>query len=148
MKEVTLEIAEKVLSASERWARDVAGYPCSIAVVDKAGTVIAVHRMDGAAMLTTEIAIDKAWSTAAFKLPTLLLARLTDPRSLGERLGDHAAGIGGVAKGRLTSIAGGIPITDDEGEIIGAIGCSGVPAGGGDISDTAVSQAGLSALYD
>ena len=57
MKELTLEMAEKMLEAAERWARDVAGIPCSTAVVDKSGALIAVHRMDGAAMATTEIAI-------------------------------------------------------------------------------------------
>ena len=148
MNEVTLEIARKALAGSERWARDIADFPCSIAVVDKAGIPVAVHRMDGAAMLTVEIAIGKAWSAVAMQLPTLLLARNTDPRNLGAKLGEHGLGMGGIAKGRLVSIAGGIPITSDEGEIIGAIGCSGVPQGLGDLSDTAVSQAGISALYD
>ena len=148
MNEVTLEIARKALAGSERWARDVAGFPCSIAVVDKTGIPVAVHPMDGAAMLTVEIAIGKAWSAVAFQLPTLLLARSADPRNLGARLGEHGLGMGGIAKGRLVSVPGGIPITGDEGEIIGAIGCSGVPQGLGDLSDTAVSQAGISALYD
>ena len=147
MKEITLPMALKALEASERWSKDIAGLPCSVAVVDKAGAVIAVHRMDGAAMATTDIAIEKAWSAVAFKLPTLMLARMIDPRSVGERLGDHGLGLATKAKGRLTFIAGGIPVTDDD-EIIGGIGCSGVPAGVGDISDTSVSQAGWSALYD
>lgn len=54
----------------------------------------------------------------------------------------------GRGKGRLCFIPGGIPITNDENEIIGGIGCSGVPAGAGDISDTTVSQAGITALYE
>lgn len=148
MNEMTIEIAEKALAGAERWARDVAGFPCSIAVVDRAGIPVAVHRMDGAAMLTVEIAIGKAWSAVAMQLPTLLLARSADPRSLGSRLGEHGMGMAGIARGRLVSVPGGIPITGDEGEIIGAIGASGVPQGLGDLSDTAVSQAGISALYD
>jgi uncharacterized protein GlcG (DUF336 family) len=148
MKKLTLEMAEKMLVASERWARDVAGVPCSTAVVDKSGALIAVHRMDGAAMATTEIAIEKAWSAVAFKLPTLMMARWLDPRSVGELLGDHALGMVGRSKGRLCFIPGGIPVTDDDGEIIGGIGNSGVPTAVGDISDTSVSQAGISALYD
>ncbi len=40
MKELTLEMALKMLEAAERWAREIAGFPCSIAVVDKSGTVI------------------------------------------------------------------------------------------------------------
>ena len=148
MKELTLEMAENMLGAAERWARDVAGIPCSTAVVDKAGALIAVHRMDGAAMATTEIAIEKAWSTVAFKVPTLMMSRWLDPRSAGELLGDHAFGMVGRGKGRLCFIPGGIPVTDDDGEVIGGIGNSGIPTGVGDISDTSVSQAGISALYD
>lgn len=148
MKELTLEMAEKMLMASERWARDVASVPCSTAVVDKAGALIAVHRMDGAAMATTEIAIEKAWSAVAFKLPTLMMSRWLDPRNVGELLGDHALGMVGRGKGRLCFIPGGVPITGDNGEIIGGIGNSGIPTAVGDISDTSVSQAGISALYD
>jgi uncharacterized protein GlcG (DUF336 family) len=148
MREVTLEMAIKALEAAERWARDVAGIPCSTAIVDRAGALIAVHRMDGAAMATTEIAIEKAWSAVAFKIPTLMMSRWLDPRSVGELLGDHAFGMIGRGKGRLCFIPGGIPITDGNGEVIGGIGNSGIPSGVGDISDTSVSQAGISALYD
>jgi len=147
MRELTLETANKMLQSAERWARDVAGFSCSIAVVDKAGAIIAAHRMDEAGMATTDIAIEKAWTAVAFKMPTLLGSRWLDPRSAGELIGDHALGMVGRGKGRLCFIPGGIPITNEEGEIIGGIGCSGVPSGVGDISDTSVSQAGLTALY-
>jgi uncharacterized protein GlcG (DUF336 family) len=143
MKELTLELALKMLEAAERWARDIAGFPCSIAVVDKSGAVIAVHRMDGAGMATTDIAIEKAWTAVAFKMPTLMGSRWLDPRSMGKLLGDHAMGMIGRGRGRLCFIPGGIPITDEENEVIGAIGCSGVPSGVGDISDTTVSQVSL-----
>lgn len=72
MKELNLELALKILEAAERWAKEIAGYPCSIAVLDKSGTPIAVHRMDGAGMATTDIAIEKAWTAIAFKMPTLM----------------------------------------------------------------------------
>ncbi len=148
MKELTLEMAIKALEAAERWARDVAGIPCSTAIVDKAGALIAIHRMDGAAMATTDIAIEKAWSAVVFKIPTLMMSRWLDPRSVGQLLGDHALGMVGRGKGRLCFIPGGIPITNDDGEVIGGIGNSGIPSGVGDISDTSVSQAGISAFYD
>ncbi|MFP3975629.1 MAG: GlcG/HbpS family heme-binding protein [Chloroflexota bacterium] len=148
MKELTAEMAMTVLAASERWSRDIAGLPSSIAVVDKSGTVIAAHRMDGAGPLTIDIAIEKAWSVIAFRQPTLMLSRFLDPRNVGSALGDHGMGLVTKGKGRLTLIAGSVPITDDEGEIIGAIGSSGIPSGVGDISDTSVCQAGWAALYD
>ncbi|MDH4268481.1 MAG: heme-binding protein [Deltaproteobacteria bacterium] len=148
MNQLTLEQALKMIEAAERWARDIAGSPCSIAVLDKAGAVIAVHRMDGAGMATTDIAIEKAWTSVAFKMPTLMGSRWLDPRNIGKLLGDHAMGMIGRGKGRLCFIPGGIRVTDEENEVIGAIGCSGVPSGVGDISDTSVSQAGVTALYD
>ncbi|RLC69671.1 MAG: heme-binding protein [Chloroflexi bacterium] len=148
MDNLTLEMALKMLEAAERWARDIARSPCSIAVVDKSGALIAVHRMDGAGMATTDIAIEKAWTAVAFKVPTLLGSRWLDPRNVGQLLGDHAFGMIGRGKGRLCFIPGGIPVTNEEGELIGAIGCSGVPSGVGDISDTSVSQAGITALYE
>ncbi len=148
MNNLTLEMALKMLEAAERWARDIAQVPCSIAVVDKSGALLAVHRMDGAGMATTDIAIEKAWTAVAFKTPTLLGSRWLDPRNIGQLLGDHAFGMIGRGKGRLCFIPGGIPVTNEEGEVIGAIGCSGVPSGVGDISDTSVSQAGITALYE
>jgi len=148
MKELTLELTLKMLEAAERWARDIAGFACSIAVVDKAGAVIAVQRMDGAGMATTDIAIEKAWTAVAFKMPTLLGSRWLDPRNMGKLIGDHTMGMIGRGRGRLCFIPGGIPITNEEDEVIGAIGCSGVPSGVGDISDTSVSQAGVTALYE
>ncbi|MCD6358565.1 MAG: heme-binding protein [Dehalococcoidia bacterium] len=148
MKQVTLEMAEKALAASARWASDIAGFACSIAVVNEAGAVIAVHRMDGAAALTVDIAIEKAWSTASFNLSTALLARMVDYRKVGKQLGDHGLGLLGKSKGRFTPVAGGVPITNENAEVIGAIGASGVPPDMGDISDTSVSQIGVSALYD
>ncbi len=148
MKELTLELALRMLEAAERWARDVAGFPCSIAVVDRSGALIAVHRMDGAAMATTDIAIEKAYTAVAWGMPTMLGSRWLDPRNVGQHIGDHALGMIGRGKGRLCLIPGGIPVTNEEGEIIGGIGCSGIPAGLGSINDTAVSQAGIVSLFE
>ena len=148
MEELTLEMAERMLETAERWASDVAKTPCSIAIVDKSGAVIAAHRMDGAAIATTWIAIEKAWSAVSFKLPTLMLSRWLDPRSVDGQLGSHALGMAGRGLGRLCFIPGGIPITNEENDVIGGIGTSGIPSGTGDISDTSVSQSGITALYD
>ena len=150
MKEVTLEMAKKMLDASTRWAGDIGKGFVSVAVVDRGGAIIAVERMDSAAALTAEIAIEKAWSVASFKTPGILLGRLMDPRNLGQILGDHGLGLIGRGKGRLAPIPGSIAITGDGGstDIIGAIGASGFPAGVGEVSDNSVCQAGIVALYD
>ncbi len=140
--------ALRMVKAAERWAKKVAGFPCSIAVVDASGFPLVVRRMDGAAPATLEIALEKAWSAVVFEIPTLLMSRWLDPRNVGEIIGVHAFGMIGRLKNRLCVIPGGIPIRDEEGRVIGGIGCSGVPRGFGEISDTTVSQAGIAALYE
>ena len=147
MEEITLEMAEKMLEAAERWTA-LAGYPSSIAVVDKAGAVIAVHRMDGAGPMTTDISINKEFSAVYSGAPTLMLARMIDPRMAGETLGSGGLGLLTQARLRLMFIPGGNPIRDGDMKVIGGIGCSGVPAGVGEISDTTVVQAGYAALYE
>jgi uncharacterized protein GlcG (DUF336 family) len=147
VKKITLEMAEKMLEAAERWAT-LAGYPCSIAVVDDAGAVIAMHRMDGAQPITTDISINKAFSAVYVGGPTLGLARAIDPRMIGPIIGSGGLGLLTQAKLRLVFIPGGNPIRDDQMRVIGGIGCSGVPEGVGEISDTTVVQAGYAAIYE
>jgi len=147
MKEITLEMAEKMLEAAERWAT-LSGFPSSIAVVDKAGAVIAIHRMDGAGPMTTDISINKAFTAVYSGAPTLMLARAIDPRMMGATLGSGGLGLLTQAKLRLMFIPGGNPIRDEEMGVIGGIGCSGIPDGVGEISDTTAVQAGYAALYD
>jgi len=151
---LTLEMAEKMLDAAERWAR-VNRVPCSIAVVDKSGAVVAMHRMDGslAGIMTPEIAINKAFTTVYFATSTDNLGRIIDYRSAGPRLGQWYVGLITQLKGRLNCIPGAEPVRAEwssytPGEVIGGIGVSGVPQGMGEISDTTVCQAGISALYD
>lgn len=147
MKKVTLEIAEKILDAAERWAK-LAGYPCSIAVVDDSGTVVAFHRMDGATPMTTDIAINKAFSSVYTGGPTLRLARMIDYRTMGPIIGSGGLGLLTQNKLRLVFIPGGIPIRDEDMKVIGGIGCSGIPDGVGEVSDTTVVQAGYAAVYE
>jgi len=147
MEKITLEMAEKMLEAAERWA-SLAGYPSSIAVVDEAGAVIAVHRMDGAGPMTTDISINKAFSSVYSGAPTLMLARLLDPRMTGKTIGSGGLGLLTQARLRLMFIPGGNPIRDGEMKVIGGIGCSGIPDGVGEVSDTTAVQAGYAAIYE
>ncbi len=147
---ITLELAEKGLKAAERFARDIIGWASSIAVVDAGGTVIAVHRMDGAPQATLDIAIEKAWTGATFRAPTLMLGRMTDPRTAMMPLdqlplGQHGMGLAARHKGRLCNIMGGIPIRDKDMEVIGAVGTSGTPSAS---DDNTISQKAWSAMYD
>ena len=147
---VTLELARKGLQAAERLAGDLIGWPCSIVVVDRAGAVIAGHRMLGAPPATFDIAVEKAWTAATFLAPTLMLGRMTDPRTALAPpdqlpLGHHGMGLQFKHKGRLTTIMGGIPIRDRDMTVIGGVGTSGTPSAQ---DDNTVSQRCWSAMYD
>ena len=100
----------------------------SIAVVDNAGVLIALERLDTARFHTPEVAWRKAQTAA--------IAR-TDTGTLQSQIKDEPAYV--TFPGR-TPIRGGIPISHD-GEVIGAIGCS----GGTTDEDVAVCEAGIAA---
>jgi uncharacterized protein GlcG (DUF336 family) len=147
---VTLYLARKGLQAAEHVADDLIGWPCSIVVVDKAGAVIAGHRMEGAPPATFDIGVEKAWTSAVFLAPTLMLGRMTEPRTAlmpleQLPLGHHGMGLQFKHKGRLTTIMGGIPIRDKNMKVIGGVGTSGTPSAS---DDNTVSQRCWSAMYD
>lgn len=147
---VTLKLARRGLLAAERMAGKLIGWPCSIVVVDAAGAVIAGHRMEGTPPATFDIAVEKAWTAATFYAPTLMLGRMTDPRTALAPLdqlplGHHGMGLQFKHKGRLTTIMGGIPIRDKEMKVIGGVGTSGTPSAQ---DDNTVSQRCWSAMYD
>lgn len=147
---VTLYLSRKGLQAAEHVAADLIGWACSVVVVDKAGAVIAGHRMDGAPPATFDIAVEKAWTAATFLAPTLMLGRMTDPRTALAPLdqlplGQHGMGLQFKHKGRLTTIMGGIPIRDKDMTVIGGVGTSGTPSA---LDDNTVSQRCWTAMYD
>ena len=147
---VTLYLSRKGLQAAERVAEDLIGWSCSIVVVDKAGAIVAGHRMVGAPPATFDIGVEKAWTAATFLAPTLMLGRMTDPRTALMPLdqlpqGHHGMGLQFKHKGRLTTIMGGIPIRDKDMKVIGGVGTSGTPSA---LDDNTVSQRCWSAMYD
>ena len=130
---ITSETAHRMIDAAERKAREI-GHPMVIAVVDEAGVLKAFSRMDGAALLSVQVAQDKAYTAAGFGLSTDAWHDFikNDPHlAAGAPSGIH----------RLVIFGGGYPIKVDE-QIVGAIGVS----GGHYSQDMEVAQAGLAAL--
>jgi len=118
--EMNLKLAKSILSTAVSKAREM-GRSCSIAIVDDNGWLVALHRMDGAPIPTAEIARDKAWTAAVFRLPSSEVCRFGDPRASG--LGFNVQNW----NDRLTTIPGGLPIRNGD-QLIGAIGvCSETP---------------------
>ncbi len=114
---ITLERAVALISAGERDAA-AEGLALAFAVVDAGGHLVALHRMDRAPWIAPEVAVGKAWTAAAYGLPSA---------AQGEKMADlHAfsAAISAATGGRYTPQIGGLPILDGD-EVIGAMGASG-----------------------
>jgi len=88
-----------------------------IAVVDASGNLVAEQRMDHALLVSIDIALNKAYTAVAVKIPTHELAPLSQP-------GQPLFGIHNADGGRIIIFGGGFPLKHGN-EIIGGIGVSG-----------------------
>jgi uncharacterized protein GlcG (DUF336 family) len=114
---LTLELARRCLDAAEDAARE-RGLALTFAVVDTAGHLVALHRMDGAPWITPDVAIGKAWTAAAYAAPSA---------AQGEKMRDlvpFSVAMSTATHGRFTPQIGGLPIVVD-GTPAGAMGASG-----------------------
>ncbi|MFL5663258.1 MAG: GlcG/HbpS family heme-binding protein [Ktedonobacteraceae bacterium] len=130
---ITMEAAERIIKAAETKAQEM-GKPMCIAVCDEDGVLKAFRRMDGAALLSVQIAQDKAYTAISFGgLAT---------HEWYDFIKNDAPLLHGIVKtDRLIVFGGGYAIKNAEG-IIGGIGVS----GGHYTEDMQVAQAGLEAL--
>ena len=130
---ITTEAAHRVIAAAEAKATEI-GVPMCIAVADTGGNLKAFSRMDGAALLSTQVSQDKAYTAVGFGMPT---------HGWHDFIKDDPPLADGAPTGidRLVVFGGGYPIMLDGG-IVGAIGVS----GGHYSEDQQVAEAGLEAL--
>ena len=125
--------ARRIIDAAEKKAIEI-GQPMNIAVVDEGANLISHIRMDDAWIGSINIAINKAFTSRAFNISTKELAENSQP-------GDQFYGIHVSNHDRVMIFAGGIPLKDLKGVVIGAIGVS----GGSGVQDQSVAEAGASA---
>ncbi|MER1939927.1 heme-binding protein [Castellaniella sp. FW104-16D08] len=125
---LTLEDARKMASAAEAEAR-TQGWNVSIAICDAGGHALWLQRMDGAPLMSAMIAPEKARTCVLSGKPSKVYEEM-------------------VNKGRYSALSmpvmpleGGEPIME-QGQVIGAVGVSGVQAA----QDAQVARAGISAL--
>src|SRR5262250_712173 len=64
---ITLEQAKKITAGAEAKKNN---WSMVITILDSAGHVVMVTRMDGALLGSIDVARDKAWSAVAFRRPT------------------------------------------------------------------------------
>ncbi|GAA3316272.1 GlcG/HbpS family heme-binding protein [Arthrobacter ramosus] len=106
--------AQQVIESAIREAQRL-GVAAVVAVVDESGVLKAFHRMDGSLLSMVQVAQDKAFSSAATRLPTGMWFEATRQDKVFE------FGISAI-KG-ICPLAGGVPISLD-GQVIGAVGVS------------------------
>ncbi|WP_319200972.1 cob(I)yrinic acid a,c-diamide adenosyltransferase [uncultured Ilyobacter sp.] len=111
---LSLEDAKEIVSAGEKKAAEM-GKDFVFAVVNSEGNLILEEKMDNAILASTDIALKKAYTSAALKMPTSELADLVKPG--GSLYGLHA-------DSKYVVFGGGYPL-EFEGKIIGAVGVSG-----------------------
>jgi glc operon protein GlcG len=127
---ISLDQAEAVIQAAVAEARK-RNWKMNIAVADSGGNLVAFQRMDGAMLASIQIAQHKARAAVTFRRPTKVFEDGVNLMHL-----NYLLAFDGVICSR-----GGIPLID-QGDIIGAIGCS----GGTDSQDEVVSKAGAAVV--
>jgi len=105
-------------------------------IADKGGNLVLCHRMDESLLASLDIAVNKAYTAVAIKLPTHQLTELARP-------GQPLYGIQATNQGRIVIFGGGYPLYV-EGRLIGGLGIS----GGSVEEDMEVSEAAISKVID
>ena len=97
------------------------GIGVSLALLDEFGQLVQLDRMEGASLMTPDVAEAKAVTALNFKRPTSRLA---------QEFQDHPIRLSSIQQAvhfNVLALGGGIPIFGD-GELVGAIGVSGATA--------------------
>src|SRR5258707_12596703 len=102
MSAVKLEDARRVIGAAEKKAQEI-GQPMNIAVADEGGNIVAHIRMDNAWLGSIDISMKKAYTSRAFDIETIDLAKQS--QSGGQFFGIHPSN-----NGKTMIFAGGIAL--------------------------------------
>lgn len=127
---VTMDNARAAIDAARKKAVELNTQMC-IAIVDSGANLKAFVRMDDAWVGSIDIAIKKAKTAVYFGMPTGEIGKLSQP-------GNSLYGIEHSNEGLIT-FPGGLPVVDEDGVLVGAIGVSGSAVE----NDHAVAEAGV-----
>ncbi len=130
---LTLAQAEKIIETAKKKAVEL-NTKMNISVVDAGANILAFVRMDGAWLGSADISLKKAKTARFFDMNSGDIGGLSQPGGSLYNI-EHS-------NGGLISFPGGVPIKNEKGEIIGAIGVSGSSVE----NDHAVADAGAKAI--
>lgn len=108
--------ALKAIQAAEEKAVEL-GVAVTISVVDEHGVQVATKRMDGALTISPKFAQAKAYTSATLRAATSSLSGYATE-------GKPYFGLTSLFDGKLTVIAGGIPVKSGD-TVVGAVGVGG-----------------------
>jgi uncharacterized protein GlcG (DUF336 family) len=127
--------ADALVKAAKLKADEI-GVAVSIVVLDFAGHLKAFSRMDGAWLGSIDVAMRKARTFVLFEMETQSVWDFCKPDAQAHGLEQ--------TNGGLVTFAGGVPLKESNGRLLGAIGVS----GGAVAQDSAIAQAGALALRE
>jgi uncharacterized protein GlcG (DUF336 family) len=130
---ITQSQADAAIAAARRAAEEI-GVPMNIAVLDAGVHLKGFSRMDGALLGSIDIALGKARTAALFGMSTEAIGEFSKP-------GGTSPGLE-LTNGGLVVFAGGIPIRDAAGVLLGSVGVS----GGSVAQDLQVAEAAVAVL--
>jgi uncharacterized protein GlcG (DUF336 family) len=119
MTALTLDQANRIVSAAIAAARSMQIPPVTVVVIDAAGHLKAMQREDGASMFRFDVALGKAWGAVGMGVSS---------RALAERAKDNPnffVALAATGDGKFLPQPGAVLIRDAAGEILGAAGASG-----------------------
>ncbi|NOR28216.1 MAG: heme-binding protein [Lutibacter sp.] len=128
---ISLEQAEKMIAVAKEKAISL-DTKMNISIVDAGANLVAFVRMDGAWLGSADISLKKAKTARYFNMNTGIIGSLSQPGGSLYNI-EHS-------NGGLITFPGGVPIKNEAGEVIGAIGVSGSSVE----NDHAVAEAGAS----
>ena len=128
---ILLDEAKTVVAAAEREAT-ANGLAVIIAVVDSAGQLVMLHRLDHAQFGSIGVAIAKAETAVRFKRATKTFEDALSQGGMGLRL---------LTLANVTAVDGGVPLLRDL-RVVGAIGVAGMLPQ----QDAQVASAGVAAF--
>lgn len=117
MPDIAIDHAHRIV-ARGRAAAKAAGVNAVFAILDHGANLVTFSRMDDAWLASNELALAKARASVMFRMPS---EALNGPLQVGVPAPhfDH------IHAGGLLLMGGGLPLFDEGGALIGALGVSG-----------------------
>lgn len=135
---LTLDMAKKMADACEAAQKELGLPKINIAIVDRGADLVLFRRQDDAFLGSVKIAIDKARSSASIPFPTRTIQELVYGKE------GQPGVIPGLAHSDIVAFAGGLPVVNASGVLVGAVGISGASAD----QDEDCAKAALAAIVD